>query len=543
MKRSLDNILLKKNLNHIDLTFLITIISFLFIGIMIYDDYGISWDEYWHRINGFVSLNLLREIFSLDIYPDLEHVSEFRIKDSKKYGVIFDLPMSFIEKKFLIDDFRQIFLIRHFFNFFTFLISSIFFYKLLNKRFPKIFSLIGVLFLILSPRIFAESFYNMKDLIFLSFFIISLYFAINFLTLMSYKNALFSSFTCSLLIGIKIIGIIVPFIVLIFFVLKTLDNKIFFKAHTFKIIFYLFLLISFTIIVWPYLWNDPINNFVSTLKSFSSYPWRGSIFYFGKYLSALNLPWHYPLVWILITTPVLYLILFFLGSVLILKTIWLRFLDLSPQKLKKNIWMNDNEMIDIIVLLIFYFTLFLVIEIDATLYNGWRHLYFIYPCLIFISIRGLNFISNNFRTKNLIIIILPFLLYTCFWMAKNHPFQFVYFNKLAGNSIAENFELDYWGVSNKNSLTYIAENDKRQKLKIYVFSESPYHFSLLMMKRNERQRFEFVNNIDDANYLVTNHYYQKDVPIEQNKKLLKKFNLYKEYKVDDLIINSIYKIN
>ena len=64
-----------------------------------------------------------------------------------------------------------------------------------------------------------------------------------------------------------------------------------------------------------------------------------------------------------------------------------------------------------------------------------------------------------------------------------------------------------------------------------------------MMKRNERQRFEFVNNIDDANYLVTNHYYQKDVPIEQNKKLLKKFNLYKEYKVDDLIINSIYKIN
>ena len=51
------------------------------------------------------------------------------------------------------------------------------------------------------------------------------------------------------------------------------------------------------------------------------------------------------------------------------------------------------------------------------------------------------------------------------------------------------------------------------------------------------------NNIDDANYLVTNHYYQKDVPIEQNKKLLKKFNLFKEYKVDDLIINSIYKIN
>ena len=32
-------------------------------GIMIYDDYGISWDEYFHRISGFVSLNYFRELF------------------------------------------------------------------------------------------------------------------------------------------------------------------------------------------------------------------------------------------------------------------------------------------------------------------------------------------------------------------------------------------------------------------------------------------------------------------------------------------------
>ena len=52
---------------------------------------------------------------------------------------------------------------------------------------------------------------------------------------------------------------------------------------------------------------------------------------------------------------------------------------------------------------------------------------------------------------------------------------------------------------------------------------------------------KFVNNISDADFLVTNHFYKKGNPAFINQELKKKFNLYKEYKVDDLIINSIYK--
>ena len=40
---------------------------------------------------------------------------------------------------------------------------------------------LGSLFLILSPRIFAHSFYNSKDLAFLSFFIISIYTMVRYL--------------------------------------------------------------------------------------------------------------------------------------------------------------------------------------------------------------------------------------------------------------------------------------------------------------------------------------------------------------------------
>ena len=108
--------------------------SFLIIGILIYGDYGISWDEYYHRINGFVSLNFLRKTFFLDIYPGLEHDSKFLAESSKMYGVLFDLPMAFIEKKLQIDDPKNYFLIRHFFNFFIFFYCKYIFFSFIEKK-------------------------------------------------------------------------------------------------------------------------------------------------------------------------------------------------------------------------------------------------------------------------------------------------------------------------------------------------------------------------------------------------------------------------
>ena len=98
-------------------------------------------------------------------------------------------------------------------------------------------------------------------------------------------------------------------------------------------------------------------------------------------------------------------------------------------------------------------------------------------------------------------------------------------------------------ASNKSVLTYIVTNDTRDKLNIYVSSESPYHFSLLLMNKDERKRLNFVDNIKKADFLVTNHYYQEGNPIKINQNLKKKFKLLKEFKVNEMVINSVYKIN
>ena len=216
------------NKNYLNITILLIFSSYLILGALIFSDYGISWDEYYHRINGFVSLNFVREFFSFDVYQGVEHEDKIFGDSTKHYGVIYDLPMAYIEKFFNISDSKNYFLLRHFSNFFIFYISSIFFYLLLKKRFSNYLSIIGLLFFILSPRIFAESFYNMKDIIFLSLFVISLYFAITFLNNPNYKNLIFSALTCSFAIDLRVLGLIVPFIVIVFFILSIMENKIYF---------------------------------------------------------------------------------------------------------------------------------------------------------------------------------------------------------------------------------------------------------------------------------------------------------------------------
>ena len=158
----------------------ITLLLFTFfflIGIITFKDYGISVDEEFQRSSGFYWLNF---VLSFLDFEELKELSAFKLDEIKGftlsnvatnqyYGIIFDLPVAFLEVIFKINDSQNYFYFKHFLNFTIFFIGSIFFYKLLLNRFKNYkVSLIGTLFFILSPRIYGHSFYNPKDIIFLS---------------------------------------------------------------------------------------------------------------------------------------------------------------------------------------------------------------------------------------------------------------------------------------------------------------------------------------------------------------------------------------
>ena len=156
--------------------FLILTLYFI-TGLVIFSDYGISWDEVNERHSGFVTLNEIYKILNLNIlegYPDLSNYIY------REYGVLFNLPMAFIEDFAKIKDIKDVFLLRHLINFLIFFVGSSFFYFTLRIYYSKTISIIGFLFLILSPRFFAEAFYNNKDIIFLSFYSISFYYFLKY---------------------------------------------------------------------------------------------------------------------------------------------------------------------------------------------------------------------------------------------------------------------------------------------------------------------------------------------------------------------------
>ena len=83
----------------------------------------------------------------LENYPDLSN------DIYREYGVLFNLPLAFIENFAKIKDIKDVFLLRHFINFLIFFLGSAYFYFTLRIYYSKIISIVGFLFLILSPRI------------------------------------------------------------------------------------------------------------------------------------------------------------------------------------------------------------------------------------------------------------------------------------------------------------------------------------------------------------------------------------------------------
>ena len=529
--------------------FLISLYFFtlLTVGFLIFPDYGISIDEDNTRINGFVSLKYIFEIFfpnlinDIDKFTNIPSMSEW---DEQGVGVIFDLPTAFIEWIFQIEDSRKYYLMRHFVNFLFFLLAVYFFFQLIKKRYNSwIIGILGSSFLFLSPRIFAQSFYNNKDIVFMSLFVISLYTAINFLEKPNVKKAIIFSIISSLAIDIRILAVFLPILVFLIYLINIywVEN---YKKNTIKpLILFLILTPFFITLFWPYLWQDPLGNFITIFKSLSNFDENIYIFYFGQYISAQNLPWHYPIVWIFISTPLFYIILFIVGFIFIIRRFMKRVIKIEENDYYNNFWKGKKELQDLIFFFSFMIPLFSVIILNSTLYDGWRHLFFIYPSFLMISLLGLHIIKIFFFKKNKnLLLILSFLLLspTLIWMFKYHPYQNVYFNFLAGKDFNNKFELDYWGLSNVNALRYIVENDDGN-INVSQVGLNDLHLSKSFLPKKYRNKLSIIDNVVNSHYIIDIYRYRPFKAINQNFKIPSDYKIFYEIKIDGVPINTIYK--
>lgn len=490
---------------------------FLLLGTYNLFQFGIAWDEDAQIRIGEVSYNY--------VFLNDKGIQDFFGKD---YGVVIELPLVIIDRLFDFENSREKFLLRHFLTHLFFLITALYCYKLILKLYKnKGLALCGFLLLMLNPRMYEESFVNTKDIPFMGMFFVCFYYMVNALESDQIKRTVYFGISLGLLIALRIMGVMLLAVSIGFITMDIIIHKRI-KINMLKILALVGLVICTTFVAWPYLWMNPVENFVKAFTNMSKFRWIGNNLLDGVQIPSNELPWTYIPKWFVITVPLLYLVLGAIGIVLIMVTA-----IIHPIKTLKEPLIRNN----FIFLACFFLPLIAVVYFHSVLYDTWRHVYFIYAPFIMLFIYALNTLINTKFGKTIWVIVVVFFIYIAMRMVQMHPFENVYFNALVRkkekNYIRKNYEMDYWGLSYLQSLQYLLRYDKSELLFI-AYENDPCAFNTNLLTQNEKQRIRLVKK-EEAKYFITN--------FRGHPEDYQAYTLIHEVVADNNTINAIYQLH
>jgi len=531
------------------LTYLIIVIAVL----PTFKQHGVHIEEKFHRLNGLFWLNYVAQIFN---FETLNSISETKIKSiidyslspagsyMDKYGVILDLPVALIEIIFNINKIEDIYYLKQFLSFLIFLISSFFFYKILTERFNNYFlAYSGTILFITSPRIFGDSFLY-KDVLFLSFFCIALYFLLRLSKNLNLKDIIYFSLFTAIAFNLRVFAIFLPLTFFLLLIIKNLNDK---KSYYFLkyYLLYLFTSLCLIILLSPYLWSNTLVNFIdifSPLKR-ASIGADIKVFFNNNFISNRILPETYLFTWILITTPIITVSLFLLGYFFYFKRFIIRFINIKEKQAFNDLWRGQKEQKDFINFFLLTSFCLALLVLNSPFYNGWRLVYFINIFIIYFAIYQINnllflYKNKDFKRKIVLYLVLISIFHHIICLVKYHPYQSYYFTELISDNKKNSFEGDYYGLSGKHFFLKLHSEYseyKEKKIKIAVASHTPLHRSLEGVKFDIRKKFEVIGQ----NYQNADFIYKNNIS-EVNSKLNKKYNIPVNFvKIFELNLNGV----
>jgi hypothetical protein len=507
----------------------------LLLGVTSYRDYGISWDEPQQRITGAVTTNYVAKVLHLHGVGANKYFPTLATYHDREYGVVFEAPAFALENIFKLRDSRHIYMFRHFLTFLVFLGGVCAVYKLSRRRFSDWrIGLLSALFLVLTPRLFADGFYNSKDTVFMAVFAAAMNTTISFVLQPRIKTALIHALATAVAIDVRIMGIVLVAVSVLLLLVRILRRELQSSRACLVLAVYVIVAFILVMLMWPYLWSHPLLHFWEAFRLMSRYQGGGEVLYMGTFIPNTEIPWHYSFVWISITTPLLYLALFLVGTYSICGQILVR---------RMRLWENDGELQDVVFLALFFAPIIAVILFRSVLYDGWRHLYFVYPAFLLVGTKGWVALWSIRSTRKLYKAILVTLtiisiLLTATWMCKAHPLENVYFNYLAGRNPRARYDLDYWGLANRAALEHIVRLDHSPVVNVWAESMAPLWISVLMLNSGDRSRVR-IDNVRRAPYYVFDNY--RNVKDADTAKYDGEYEPFYERKVDGEIVLSVYK--
>jgi len=272
---------------------------------------------------------------------------------------------------------------------------------------------------------------------------------------------------------------------------------------------YLISFLFFTLLFWPYLWIDPVGNFIGSITKMANYPYGpGKQLFMGREMLTHDPPWYYLPVWISISTPLPLLGL--MGSGLL-------FLIL---KLKAALKERDPASGPWAALLAWVIVPpAAAIILGSTLYSDFKHVYFIYPALALACGCGAKALVEHVSgaKRHLIWALIGLaLIHSVSVHALSHPVQETYVNRLAGPTYSEAAGL--FGLQKRTSRTFylppvrhILKNDGREKVYVALTRDYGKRISY-MLTEEERDRISFVHQ-KHADYVILT--YDVDVTLKR----------------------------
>lgn len=182
---------------------------------------------------------------------------------------------------------------------------------------------------------------------------------------------------------------------------------------------------------WPWAQGAPLTRPIQALVGLSNFDWQGGVLFNGRNVLSTELPWDYAPRWFIVTTAPVVLV----GAAL------------SLVAARRQGWGTRVATMWTIALL----PVFLVIIRHSVLYDGIRHLLFVFPPLVVAAAAGwaacLKERSRWWIRPTTAVLLAAGLVNVLNFDIRAHPNQTVYYNELVGGprGAQAKWELDYWG--------------------------------------------------------------------------------------------------
>lgn len=430
---------------------LILIAVNILIGLFIFRDYGLSWDEPYFYSYGdalgyaYSPANWLNANFNLNNSYGASG------EDHKTRGPAYlFLARNFVYglEKLGSDSASS----WHLVNFLFFQLGIYFLYRISKRWVNSSAAFATAVLFSTQPLLWGHAFINPKDPPFLTFFLASVCLGFEMVDKLvdgslSQKQKITSIILPAIVLGIttsiRVLGPLAGLFVFIYLVSTLKQNK---NAKSYLPSLAIFmgygiLVILAMFVTWPYLWENPLANFVHVFRLMSDNPTHLPVLFRGEVYRAGELPRRY-LPFMLATTltePVWILFIFGLFS-----AYWKVF----TKKLT-----NSRFSVSLTLILAWFLILIAYVLLRRpAMYDGFRHFLFILPPVfifigfaceaLFEKINQLSILPNWLRAAAALAFIAPGVL----GIFQLHPYEYAYYNSFVGgtNGAFREYETDYW---------------------------------------------------------------------------------------------------